>query len=139
MNETTGAKVTLTAQPAELRRHPIRGVLWGLMMGIGLTLVLVIIKVIALDLTMMIVVTVIATLLGVLWSTLGPAKEPKGPPPATMTASTAPAASRFDDFDDTPPAAGASPGARTTAEVETTGGVADDATRDVPGESTDDD
>lgn len=100
MNETKGAKVTLTAQPAELRRHPIRGVLWGLMTGIGLTLVLVITKVIDLDLTMMIVVTVIATLLGVLWSTVGPAKEPKGPPPATMTASTAPTPSRFDDFTD---------------------------------------
>lgn len=93
---TTGS----TATPTELHRHPIRGVLWGLVMGIGLTLVLVIAKVIDLDLTMMIVVTVVATLLGVLWSTVGPAKEPKGPPPATMTASTAPAPSRFDDFTD---------------------------------------
>ncbi len=100
MSETTGAKVTVSSQPAELRRHPIRGVLWGLMMGVGLTLVLVITKVIDLDLTMMIVVTVVAIVVGVLWSTVGPAKEPKGPPPATMTASSAPAPSRFDDFTD---------------------------------------
>ena len=100
MSETTGATVSVTTRPAELRRHPIRGVLWGLMMGIGLTLVLVISKVIDLDLTMMIVVTVIAMLAGVLWSTVGPAKQPKGPPPATVTASTAPAPTRFDDFTD---------------------------------------
>lgn len=100
MSETTGAKVTVSSHVAELRRHPIRGVLWGLMTGVGLTLVLVVAKVIDLDLTMMIVVTVIATLMGVIWSTVGPAKEPTGPPPATMTASAAPAPSRFDDFTD---------------------------------------
>ena len=139
MNETTGAKVTLTAQPAELRRHPIRGILWSLLMGIGLVVVLVVTKVISLDLTMMIVVMAIALFVGVLWSTVGPARAPKGPPPATVTASTTPASSRFDDFDDGPSAADTSTEARTIAMVETTGDVADDATRDVPGESTDDD
>jgi hypothetical protein len=100
MSETTRASVTLAARPAELRRHPIRGMLWGLMMGVGLALVLVITKVIDLNLTMLIVVVAIAILAGLLWSTIGPAKEPTGPPPATMTASTAPATSRFDDFTD---------------------------------------
>lgn len=102
MSEHTTASISATTRPAHLQRHPIRGLLWGLMMGIGLTLVLVVTKVISLDLTMMIVVTAIAMLVAVLWSTVGPPKQPKGPPPATVMASTAPAASRFDDFDATP-------------------------------------
>lgn len=99
MSEHATASIAATTHAAKLQRHPIRGLLWGLMMGIGLTLLLVVTKVISLDLTMMIVVTAIAMLVAVLWSTVGPAKQPKGPPPATVTASTAPAASRFDDFD----------------------------------------
>ena len=38
-------------------RHPIRGVLWGLMMGIGLSVVLVVTKVIDLELGLIIGVT----------------------------------------------------------------------------------
>ncbi len=136
MSESTTATMTATTHPAVLRRHPIRGILWSLLMGIGLVVVLVVTKVISLDLTMMIVVMAIALFVGVLWSTVGPARAPKGPPPATVTASTTPVASRFDDFDDAPSAADASTEARPTAEVET---IEDDATRDVSGESTDDD
>ena len=145
MSEPTTATISATTHPAELRRHPIRGLLWGLMMGIGLTLVLVVTKVISLDLTMMIVVTAIAMLVAVLWSTVGPAKQPKGPPPATVTASTAPAASRFDDFDatptdrgplavgdDVPAAADASDGIATTDTTATTDSTA-------TSDSTDDD
>ena len=81
------------------KTHPVRGVLWGLMFGIGLTLVLVFTKVISLDLTTMIIVTVVATVAGTLWSILGPAKAPKGPPPAEPVAVEQTEPSRFDDFE----------------------------------------
>ncbi len=103
MSDSTAASLRATTQRTFVERHPIRGILWGLMMGIGLTVVLIVTKVINLDLTMMIVVTLVAILVGLLWSTLGPAKAPKGPPPATVTVSTAPEVSRFDDFPDTAP------------------------------------
>lgn len=103
MSDSTAARLTATTQQTFVKRHPIRGILWGLMMGIGLTIVLIVTKVISLDLTMMILVTVIATAVGVLWSTLGPAKAPTGPPPASVTVSgAAPPPSRFDDFGETP-------------------------------------
>lgn len=98
MSNPDAATASATTQPAELQRHPIRGILWGLMMGIGLSVVLVVTKVISLDLTMMILVVVIALFAGVLWSTIGPAKAPTGPPPVTMMASAPPTSSRFDDF-----------------------------------------
>jgi hypothetical protein len=109
MSEPTIATMSATTQQAVLRRHPIRGILWGLMMGIGLSVTLVVTKVISLDLTMMIVVTAIALFVGVLWSTVGPAKAPQGPPPVTVTASAAPSVSRFDDFDSGTPATGGAP------------------------------
>lgn len=75
--------------------HPIRGVLWGLMFGIGLAVVLVVTTVISLDLVTVIIVVVIGMVLGVLWGLFGPAKAPKGEPPADRT--SPPEASRFDD------------------------------------------
>jgi len=79
--------------------HPVRGVLWGLMFGIGLALVLVITKVITLDLTTMIIVVVVGTIAGTAWSILGPAKAPKGPPPAEPITVERAEPSRFDDFE----------------------------------------
>lgn len=99
MSDTTKASITATEAQTVVKRHPVRGFLWGLMFGLGLAVVLVITKVINLDLTMMIIVIVLGTLVGIVWSTFGPAKAPKGPPPATVTVAAAPEISRFDDFD----------------------------------------
>ncbi len=95
--------ISAGADATVIHRHPIRGILWGLLMGIGATLVLVVTKVISLDLTSMIIVTTISLLVSVLWSTVGPARAPTGPPPAPRNV-VAPQVSRFDDFDPLPQA-----------------------------------
>jgi hypothetical protein len=102
MSNPTSATISATTKQAVIRRHPIRGILWGIVMGIGLTVVLVVTKVIELDLTMMILVTAIAIVAGVLWSTLAPAKAPEGVPPTTVTVTGVPVPTRFDDFDPPP-------------------------------------
>lgn len=99
---------TRTAQPAPptvKRTHPIRGLLWGLMFGVGLTFVLIVTTVISLDVVTMIVVTIVGTAAGLLWSTLGPAKPPKGAPPTVeqhenVTEAEAPTAEFRDEQDD---------------------------------------
>lgn len=111
----TDASISASTNAAVVRRHPIRGILWGLLIGIGLTVVLIVTKVISLDLTMMIIVVVLALLVSVLWSTLGPAKAPKGPPPATVTVAGAPESSRFDDFTDQPAADDGDPSAESAS------------------------
>ena len=61
------ATATSTADAARtptVKRHPIRGALWGLTMGVGLAAALIGFAVIA-----------------VLWGMLAPAKSPKGPAP----------------------------------------------------------
>ena len=92
---------TTTSPETVVRKHPIRGLLWGLMFGIGLTLVLVFTTVISLDLTTMIIVAAVGTVIGVLWGMFGPAKAPKGPAPAPHRDPEPPAVSRFDDFNRT--------------------------------------
>lgn len=84
---TMSATTTHDTTPTTVtRRHPIRGLLWGLVFGIGLSAVLVLTTVIELDLVTMIAVAVAATAAGVAWGTFGPAKAPKGPPPTTALA-----------------------------------------------------
>lgn len=80
------------------KRHPIRGLFWGLMMGLGLALVAVVIKVMTLSLVNVIVLTSIGVAFGIVWGLFGPEKAPTGPAPAARTV-VVPEASRFDDFD----------------------------------------
>lgn len=96
MSDST-ATTTRTPETV-VRKHPIRGLLWGLMFGIGLTVVLVLTTVILLDLTTMIIVTVVGTVVGVLWGLFGPAKAPKGPAPAPYHIPEPLPSSRSDDF-----------------------------------------
>ena len=73
---------TKTTTPVVYRKaHPIRGILWGLLMGLGATVVAILLKIIPLDLVWAVLVLAGGILLGILWSTLGPAKKPKGDPP----------------------------------------------------------
>jgi hypothetical protein len=82
-NRTTNMTTTTRTTTAVSYRkaHPIRGILWGLLMGLGATVVAILLKVIPLDLVWAVVVLAGGIVLGALWSTLGPAKKPKGDPP----------------------------------------------------------
>ncbi|HWM22786.1 MAG TPA: YrzE family protein [Ilumatobacteraceae bacterium] len=83
MQPATPTTTTTTVRTAEAYRkpHPIRGILWGLLMGIGAAVIAILLKVIPFDLVWALIVLGAGILLGILWSTLGPAKKPKGDPP----------------------------------------------------------
>ena len=102
-------KTTTSTPETVVHRHPVRGLLWGLMFGIGLTLVLVLTKVISLDLTTMIIVAALGTATGVVWGVFGPAKPPGDPAPTPHADRTPPPVSRFDDFTDVRPAPSSEP------------------------------
>ena len=83
-----------------VKRHPIRGAIWGFVMGLGVTVYLILFAVIGISsITGTIVTAVIISLvfagLGVAWAMFGPAKKPKGPAPAAAGSAppAAPAAS----------------------------------------------
>ena len=83
MQPVTPTTTTTTVRTAEAFRkpHPIRGILWGLIMGIGAAAIAIILKIIPFELVWALIVLGGGILLGILWSTLGPAKKPKGEPP----------------------------------------------------------
>lgn len=100
-NDTAPTNATMEI-PTEIKRHPVRGFLWGLITGIGLALVLVITKVIMLSIPSIVITIVVVALLCTIWGLVGPAKKAKGPIPVQITPSPAPPPSRFDDFTDSP-------------------------------------
>ena len=80
-----------TATQSKLKRHPIRGALFGLLLGIGTAALLIMYAVIALGTLTPIVVIVLGVVVGVLWGMFGPAKGSREPPPSrlrTMPAAT---------------------------------------------------
>jgi hypothetical protein len=83
MQPGTPTTTTTTVRTADAYRkpHPIRGILWGLIMGIGAAAIAILLKIIPFDLMWALIVVGGGILLGILWSTLGPAKKPKGQPP----------------------------------------------------------
>lgn len=86
--------VTTQTQP-KVKRHPIRGALWGLLGGFGVALILFNFGVITLPRQgwlWWVVVIVGFVVLGILWGMFGPAKKPKGEPPPAATVGEAPAA-----------------------------------------------
>ena len=62
-------------------RHPIRGLLWGLVFGIGLAFVLVFSTIIVFARIPVVITITVGTLAGLLWSVLGPPRTTKSPPP----------------------------------------------------------
>ena len=73
---------TTTRTPIPFRKaHPIRGILWGFMMGLGATVIAILLKIIPFELVWAVIVLAGGIVVGILWSTLGPAKKPKGVPP----------------------------------------------------------
>lgn len=85
-----------------LHRHPIRGVIWGLVFGLGVTGLLMVFSIIELSIMNLIIYTAAVTVAGLLWGLFAPPKKPKGTAPARYAAPAAPAAAS------TPPPAAAS-------------------------------
>ena len=91
------------------KRHPIRAALWGFVLGLAVTLYLtVVFPVIGLDTvpgvaTKAAIVIVVTMVVSVLWGLFGPAKKPKGRPPASAVRSpiTSSDSGSDDDGDDT--------------------------------------
>lgn len=63
--------------PGPIKRHPIRGALWGLLGGIGASFVLISRAVIALGTLTPLVVILVFIVLGVAWAYLAPPKAAK--------------------------------------------------------------
>ncbi len=67
------------------KRHPIRGLLYGILLGLGLMLLVVGQGIAALGTYPPFIVLIVGIVAGTLWGMYGPAKAPKGPPPAGAT------------------------------------------------------
>ena len=61
-------------------RHPLRGLLWGVVFGTGLAFSLVFSTIIVFALEPVVITIAIGTVAGLLWSVLGPPRTPKSPP-----------------------------------------------------------
>ena len=72
----------------QLKRHPVRGALWGLVLGLGVFVYLTFVwPVIGLDDVTAVAIkggAVVGSVMlaAILWGLFGPAKKPKGPVPA---------------------------------------------------------
>jgi hypothetical protein len=65
-----------------IKRHPIRGFLYGIFFGLGLVMLAVGQGWVALGTTPPFILFIVGLLVGTLWGMFGPAKKPKGQPPA---------------------------------------------------------
>jgi hypothetical protein len=83
-----------------LKRHPIRGLLYGIFFGLGLTFVAVGQGWAALGTAPPIILFVVGLIVGTVWGLFGPAKRPKGPEPVEVTPTTPTESSRFDEVAD---------------------------------------
>ena len=82
-----------------LKRHPIRGFLYGIVFGLGLAMIFVGQGWTALGTWGPFVVFLVGLILATSWGAFGPSKAPKGPEPVPVDTGEAPEPSRFDDFD----------------------------------------
>lgn len=81
-----------------VKRHPIRGFLYGIFFGLGLVFVVVGQGWAALGTLGPVVVFLVGLAAATLWGLYGPSKAPKGPPPPEPVAVEPTASTRFDDF-----------------------------------------
>jgi predicted lipid-binding transport protein (Tim44 family) len=68
-----------------LKRHPIRGFVWGLIAGLGVGLLLTVLSVIALSISTLVVYATATAVLGAVWGLIGPPKKPRGAAPDIAT------------------------------------------------------
>lgn len=73
-----------------VKRHPIRGLLYGILFGLGLMMIVVGQGWAALGTWPPFIVLILGIVVSILWSTLGPAKKPKGMPPEPRSTMPAP-------------------------------------------------
>jgi hypothetical protein len=66
-----------------VKRHPIRGFLYGIMFGLGLALVAIGQSWAALGTLPPFILFIVGIIIGTAWATFGPAKGPKGAGPST--------------------------------------------------------
>ena len=66
---------------ATTKRHPIRGFLYGIPFGLGIAMIAIGQKWAALGTWPPFILVIVGILVSMLWSTFGPAKAPKDPPP----------------------------------------------------------
>ena len=78
----------MTAESVVIR-HPIRGLLWGLVFGIGLAFALVFSTIIVFAREPVAITISTGVLAGLLWSVLGPPRTSKSPPPRAEAATLA--------------------------------------------------
>jgi hypothetical protein len=126
MTQTTNASTIL-------HRHPVRAFFWSIPFALGIVLILIVTKTIELSLVTMIVIFVVLMVLGTLWGAFGPARKPKGPPPAAAPVRAESDATRFDEFTDTVDRSGGS-----TAADDDDSGAGDSAAGDSGADGGDD-
>lgn len=96
---TTTTPPPTTGEPV-LRRHPVRGGIWGLVMGIGVALILVDRALIAIGTLPPLLVVLLFVVLGVIWGLVAPPRT-KGTPPLDVAISEAePSASGTEPSDE---------------------------------------
>ncbi len=105
-----------TTTDTKLKRHPVRGFLYGIFFGLGLALVVIGQSWAALGTWPPFIVLIVGIIVGTLWATFGPAKAPKGPPPAGATLADEPAPESEPDFEPAP--VGAEPEAAAEEPIE---------------------
>ena len=76
--------------PQEVHKHPIRGAIWGFFLGLGVAMYLVLFAIIAFGDWIPFAICVAAGItLGIVWALFAPAKQPQGPPPASLVSPAA--------------------------------------------------
>ena len=74
-----------TTTTAKTKRHPIRGFLYGIPFGLGIAMIAIGQKWAALGTWPPFILFVVGVLVSMAWSTFGPAKAPKDPPPVGVS------------------------------------------------------